>query len=124
MSKTIVLGQPPDTFEAQVDFVLPGGETASITLTFRYQTRTAILAMMKNMDDALAELSGLEDTSAMLEQSMTLNVDSLLQVVAGWDLDAEFNARHVRQLCDEYPMAPDAILTRYSRVMLEAQRGN
>lgn len=95
---------PDATFKAKVAVPVPGG-TADVLCEFKYRDAKALRAYSEaHKDDA--------------------DVDAILACVVGWDLDDAFDADSVEQLCNAYPGAAFAILSRYHRELLGIREGN
>lgn len=118
----IVLGKHPTSFKKKIEFDLVGGDTGFLTVEFQYRTRTEVAKLMQEM----AEIDD-QDTmklSEAIQQSVDEMAKSLVDILVGWDLDAEFNSQNVRQFCDEYPKGAQAIIEQYSTELIELRSGN
>lgn len=60
----------------------------------------------------------------MASEATARDVDGILQVARGWNIDAPFGAESVAKLCRKYPGAAAAILTDYRVTMTEGRLGN
>lgn len=98
------LNPDPTFFIKAVAIPVPGGES-DVGLTFKYRDGPSIAAWLK-------------------EHESTYNVDLVLDCVTGWDLEEEFNREHVQRMCDLYPGAAAAIVTRYLKELSGNRRGN
>jgi hypothetical protein len=146
----IVLGQRPEKFSRAVKFALLDNSTAWINVDFKYRTRSeygafvdtsverskkaaadalkqaieaAELAASAGADDAsyIEKLPGMKD---VLDKSSAENVEFLLEVVTGWNLDASLGRDSIVQLVDEYPQAALAIIDTYRLACTEGRQGN
>lgn len=97
--------KPDATFKAKVAVPIPGGN-ADIECEFKYRSREAAQKWIeaKRDDESDAEV--------------------LLDCMAGWDLDDEFNPENIKRLCSTYPGAGHAIVTRYLSELAGIRRGN
>lgn len=141
----IVLGQRPEKFTRAVKFALLDNSTAWINVDFKYRTRSeygafvdesverskqaAEAAVKRVMDaaDLAADAGYVEKFPGMkdvLEKSSAENVEFLLEVVTGWNLDAPLGRESIVQLVDEYPQAALAIIESYRLACTEGRAGN
>lgn len=58
------------------------------------------------------------------EASIKANVDNLLDIVVGWDLDIPFGREGLTQLCDELPGAVQALIEGYRTAVNLGHLGN
>lgn len=85
---------PEPTFKAKVGIPVPGSRPAEVLFTFKHRTRDEVIAWMEGSRD---------DT----------DVDSVLDVVVGWELEDEFNRENVERLCNNYPGSGLVIVSAY-----------
>ena len=88
------------TFKAPVPIPVPGGDPVPVEFTFKHRTRDAALAWLEASRDAK-------------------DVDAVLDLAAGWELDDAFNAENIERLLQNYAGAGVAIVNAY----LEELRG-
>lgn len=93
------------TFDAVVDIPVHGAEPAKVKFTFRHRTRDELDAFYKAAGERTVD-------------------ESVLAVVAGWELDDELNAESVAKLTQNYMGAGPAITNAYINAMLQARLGN
>lgn len=93
------------TFDAVVDIPVHGAEPAKVKFTFRHRTRDELDAFYKAAGERTVD-------------------ESVLAVVAGWELDDELNAESVAKLTQNYMGAGPAITDAYIHAMLQARLGN
>lgn len=98
---------PDPTFTADVDITVPGkNETAKLSLTFKYLSKTAVKDFWENNKDK-------KDS------------DALTNIVVGWSgIDAEFTAENFDKFLDNYPAASFEILSSYQALLLESKAKN
>lgn len=96
--------QPEPTFKAKVDIPVHGGDAVAVEFEFKHKTR-----------DQVAEL--FKDTKRS-------DVDTILEVLAGWELDDPFGKESVELLVQNYAGAASAIVARYVEELIQARRGN
>lgn len=95
---------PDPTFKAKVAVPIPGG-TADVVFEFQYRDRKALTAWFDDNREAS-------------------DVDTLMDVVVGWDLDDAFNRDNVERLCNAYPGAAREVLAQYARELSGIRQGN
>ncbi|MDN4040196.1 phage tail assembly chaperone [Massilia sp. YIM B02443] len=93
------------TFAATVAIPVPGGKTADVEFTFKWMNRDDFKEFVEN-------LAGAED------------VDALMDILAGWDLDETFNKDQVEKLVQRYMGAARAILDKYIAEITGARAKN
>ncbi|MGX5220229.1 phage tail assembly chaperone [Pseudomonas sp. S9] len=93
------------TFEATVDIPVPGGKSAPVKFTFKHRTK-----------DELAEMFG--------PKSKLSNAETVLKIVAGWDLDDELNEASINKLEQNYQASINAIVNKYVAEIGPARLGN
>lgn len=93
MAKKLSLVVSP-TFKATVQIPVPGGRTSEVEFVFRYRERDNFKELIETLKDA-------ED------------VDVILDIASGWDLDEAFDRESVEKLVQLYIGAPRAILDVY-----------
>ena len=90
MPKFSLIAKP--TFDATVIVPTPSGESAEIRLTFKHRIKS--------------------DLEKWVSQERN-DVDAILEVANGWDLEEPFNAESVELLVQNYLAAPEAIVKAY-----------
>lgn len=98
--------QADPTFKAKVPIPIPGGAPHPVEMEFRHRTR-------KELDDLLDR-----------HKKSALDVDFVLAVVIGWDLEDKFERKNVATLLDQYGGAARAISETYTRELLGLRLGN
>lgn len=93
------------TFKATVSIPVPGGRTADVEWVF---------AWMEGDDfkEWLANLAGAED------------IDALMDISRGWDLDEEFGKPNVEKLRQKYIGATRAVLDKFISELSGARAKN
>lgn len=97
------------TFEATVAIPVPGKAAADVKFTFKHRDRQAFRALMDSLSPDSEERS---------------DVDLVLDIASGWDLEEPFDAEHVGQLLDRYIGSGAAILNTYMREQTGARQKN
>lgn len=82
------------TFKATVTIPVPGGKTADVEWTFAWMERDTFKEFLKN-------LAGAED------------IDALMDISRGWDLDDAFGKAAVEKLIQKYVGASRAVLDKF-----------
>jgi len=82
------------TFKATVAIPVPGGRTADVEWVFAWMSRD-------EAKDFMDTLAGSED------------VDALMKISRGWDLDEQFSKATVEKLTQKYIAAARAVLDKF-----------
>lgn len=93
------------TFDAVVDIPVHGAEPAKVKFTFRHRTRDELDEFFKTTGERSVD-------------------ESVLALVAGWELDDELNAESVAKLTQNYLGAAGAITKAYVDELMQARLGN
>ena len=96
---------PAPTFKAKVDIPVHGAESSPVEFTFAHRDRTA-------MKEFMGSREGKTD------------LESVMEMAKGWDLEEEFTAANVKELLENYMGAPMAIYTKYVEEIVKVKRGN
>lgn len=96
---------PSPTFKALVSIPVPGGKSVDIEFTFKHRPREDFKAFMENME-------------------ARDDVDLLLDVVSGWDLDDAFDAENLGKLVENYLGSGHAIVEKYISEMTRVRVKN
>lgn len=96
---------PNPTFVAKVALPLHGGGSVEVGFTFRHKTADALEAFLRTVGERTV-------------------VDSLLEVVAGWELEDELSAENIQRLVQNYQGAGRAISAAYVAELSQARLGN
>lgn len=99
---------PPATFTAPVDLQLPGGGVGTVMLTFKHRTKSSIKELIQSFtpakdatDEEVAAFEGPKD------------VEIILDIACGWDLDEEFNAKSLDRMTEAYAGSAQAVINTY-----------
>ena len=82
------------TFKAPVPIPVPGGKITNVEFTFKHRNKTQMqefLEALKDQDD----------------------VDLIMSMASGWELDEPFDAENVGQMVSEYVGSAIAVLETY-----------
>lgn len=143
----IKLGARPANFKRTVKVAMHDGSVGDIPVLYRYRTLTEFGAFIdewaKNAQDQIdahnasldakrAEALARDEVFAepvltneeVRKQQTEANADYLLRILDGWELDVEFSAAAVTQLCDELPAAVAQIINGYRLAITEGRLGN
>lgn len=96
---------PNPTFTVAVDIPVHGGKSEPVKFTFKHRTRE--------------EMKGLFDEAVKKN-----DVETVLELVAGWELDDELNEENVRRLVENYQGAGHAIVRTYLAEIQQVRLGN
>lgn len=98
--------KPNPTFKHAVLIPVPGADAEAVEFEFRARTQKELTAFAEKIGD------------------YPTDTDLLLDFVAGWDIDAEFNAANVTALLENYPGCGQRILQGYLDENGKARLGN
>jgi hypothetical protein len=93
------------TFKARVDIPVPGDAAAKVEFIFKGRTRDEFKEFIDSLKDR-------ED------------VDVVMDIASGWELDEAFDAESVEILCQNYLGAARAIIEKYLAELTQARLGN
>ena len=96
---------PAPTFTAKVGIPVPGAEAAQVEFTFKHRTRTALSTW----------LAGGKDRA---------DVDAIMDMCTGWDLDEAFTRENVSTLVENYIGAPAVLVEFYYTELGKRKLGN
>lgn len=99
--------QPAPTFEAPVPIPVPGKGDVDIVFTFKYRDADEAKAFAKRE-----------------KEKKRPDVDYIMQLASGWNLDEEFNKKNLAILFKNYPSAPLKISTVYFAELAGVRRKN
>jgi hypothetical protein len=126
----IILGKRPKSFKRTITFQMPGEEAGTIEVLFRYRTRSEVAALTDELQAKIkVAIEKKEDVPAQTQSDLTarqnaFNVQYLLAVIDGWNLDVPFDKEAAEQLADELPSAVAAIVSDYRGALHEGRLGN
>lgn len=83
------------TFQAKVDIHIPGGKPTPVVFTFKGRTRSEMLAFLEQIP------------------KMKDDVEFIMSMTSGWDLEESFTAENVKQLAEVFINSPTAIFDVY-----------
>lgn len=95
---------PSPTFKSAVEIPCHEGPVTKPVFTFRHRSRAEI-------DELIAD----KEIS---------DVDLMMAICVGWDIEAEFSKANVELLCQNYMMAPRLIYMAYLNALSEGVKGN
>jgi len=96
---------PSPTFKAPVSIQVPGGKTVQVEFTFKH----------RNREDFRELTEGLEGRK---------DVEILLDIASGWELEDAFEEKNVQKLVDNYLGAGRAVLETYVAELTAARAKN
>ena len=96
---------PNPTFTVPVEIPVHGGTAHPVKFTFKHRTREEMKSLF---DDAVKKN----------------DVETVLELVAGWELDDELNEENVRRLVENYQGAGHAIVRAYLAEIQQVRLGN
>lgn len=101
----------PPTFKGKVKIPVAGGAPVEVVFDFKHRTR-------EQLDGHIAEAR--DKPGASIDDE----VEAVMKVATGWDLDEPFNAENVKELLNNYHRASWAIGTGYISELMQAREGN
>lgn len=96
--------QPAPTFKAKVEIPVHGGPAVSVEFEFKHRTRDQMAELFKNTKRS--------------------DADTLIEVLAGWELDDPFCEESIALLVQNYVGAAPAIVSCYVAELTQARKGN
>lgn len=124
----IILGKPPKSFKRVVTFPMLDGTDGKIEIEYKYRTRkdfgTFVDGMLENAKGAAPSVDEAFSMEKLMERTSDANAKYLMEVVEGWNLDAEFSEETVQQLANECPAAVTSIMESYRAGCVEGRLGN
>lgn len=133
----IALGARPKNFKTIVKVPMLDGTEGEIEISYIYRTRAEFGKMIdemvsdaKTLDEITTEVEA-ESTepkefslSDALKKSRDANVDYVMKIADGWNLDIEFTRDSLSQLFDELPASLMSIMNTYRNAITEGRVGN
>ena len=130
---SIKLGNRPKTFKPiTVKAELPDGTEGSLTVTFKYMTKTESGKLFDEMV-AAAKASGntIEGTDAasfsmeqIMGQTRDRNAQYMLGVIDSWSIDEDVSLENLQQLDDEAPAVIAAVMDAFRSAAHTGKLGN
>jgi len=102
MAKLSLTAAP--TFTATVQIPIPGKRPAPVEFKFKHRNKDELEVFFRDFSGTDVEL--------------------VMEIVSGWDLDDPFSAETVAQLLNSYSGAGKAISDKYLSEMIQARVGN
>ena len=96
---------PSPTFKAPVAIQVPGGKAVEVEFVFKHRDR-------ENFKEFVDSLEGRKD------------VDILLDIASGWELEDAFDEKNLQKLADNYLGAGRAVLQAYISELTAARAKN
>lgn len=141
MAQKIKLGVRPKSFARTIAFGMVEGGEGCMELQFKYRSRKELAKLTDEIQSAAqtqheADLASIKAKAEkgepieplkqvdVLDRDISLQVDYLMQVVDGWNLDEKFDRAAVEQLADEVPAAISAAIETYRKAINEGRLGN
>lgn len=141
MAQKIKLGNRPKSFKRTITFAMVEGGEGSMELTYQYRSRKELAKLSDEVQAVVqaqhdADIEAIKAKAAkselieplthvdLLDRGISLQVDYLMQVVVGWNLDEKFDRAAVEQLADEVPDAITVAIETYRKAINEGRLGN
>ncbi|MGC3984836.1 MAG: phage tail assembly chaperone [Pseudorhodoferax sp.] len=123
----ITLGKRPESFRRKVTFPLIEGGDGVIMCDFKYRTKSEFgqfLDQMSSDAGVVPEEGKPLSIGDLMAKTVDRNADYLLDVLKGWDVDADLTRDNAAQLANELPGACVAIMEAYRLAVVEGRLGN
>lgn len=133
----IALGARPKNFKTIVKVQMLDGTEGEIEMVFIYRTRKEFGNMI---DEMVSDAKALEEMTAEIEsenpeqtefslveamkKSQDANIDYVMKIAEGWNLDIDFSRESMAELFNELPMALSAIMNAYRNAVTDGRVGN
>ncbi|MBF5006008.1 phage tail assembly chaperone [Diaphorobacter caeni] len=126
MAKSLKSFAPAPIFDAKAQITVPGKPAQSLGVRFKFHDRKAMRDLGRDVD-ALSKDSRSEDGPLSDEQYDELTgkqVDLLMRVMDGWELEDEFNRDNLIAFLDTFTMGFGELITAFFRSHSEAKAKN
>jgi len=140
-AQKIILGKRPESFEKEITLQMLDGSTGCMKVVYIYRTRKEYAEFADALQAAVTERAEKESArykaaadageplpdfrqADLVAHQVSVNVDSIMKSVKGWNLDIPFDREAVEQLVDELPAAVAAIVSSYREAITEGRLGN
>lgn len=127
----IKLGARPKNFKRVISVPMLEGGTGTIEVSYIYRTKTQFGELLDELfAEAGEQLVATDDAAVkasmkrLMEATRDKNGDYIMKILDGWNLDVEFSAEAVNQLCDELPGAALEIMSKYRDAISDGRLGN
>lgn len=107
---------PPATFKAKVEINMPGGAVGDIEFIFKHRTKSNIKEFIASLsppkpvdEDAITEA----EAAAIAAFVAPEDVDVIMDLASGWDLDEAFDAKSVDRMTEVYVGSAQAVINTY-----------
>jgi len=131
----LILGNAPKTFKSLVEIPQLDKSVATVEMEFKYRTRTEFGALMDSIINKVQPVKGKKAKPAsddevnktlkeMFAEGNASNVDYILQIAEGWDIEQPFGEEWVSWLADNNPNAINAISEAYREAISEGRTKN
>ena len=97
------------TFKAKVAIPIPGKQAELVEFTFKARTRDEFREFVDQIQNA---------------DSSTGDVDTILDIASGWELDDPFDREHIELLTQNYLGAAKAVIGTYFTELTQARIKN
>lgn len=96
---------PDPTFSAKVEIPVAGGDSVSVSFTFKHRTR--------------------DELQAFVEASKDRNdIDTIMEAASGWELADAFTRENIGLLVQNYIASPKAVFEKYLDELVKARTKN
>lgn len=133
MASKIKLGNRPQTFKpCNLTVQMPDGTDGTISVTFKYFTKTEsgkmfdeLIAAAKEKDTTIAGTDSAEfSLETIMSKTREQNAAYMLRVINSWGLDEPLNIESLQQLDDELPAVSARIMEAFREAAHSGKLGN
>lgn len=127
MAKKFSIKRDP-TFTTTVNLPAPGQAPVPVSFTFKWMDRESLAKFhdaRKEFAEAFFEKTKSNATNAEIAKAVIdFEVPQLKSIIAGWDIEEEFNDENLRALVESGSELPAAIVNGYLAAYDTAREGN
>lgn len=127
MAKKFSIKRDP-TFKATVNLPSPGQEPVPVEFIFKWMDRKSLTAFnearFKFGDDFIKKVEEKVSGPELAQFAIDFEVPQLKSIIAGWDIEEEFNDESLRALVEAGSELPAAIVRGYLASYDKAREGN
>lgn len=127
MAKKFSIKRDP-TFKATVDLPVVGQKPVPVEFTFKWMDRKSLGQFHENRRkfgaDFMKKVEDGEQGSDLAAFAIAFEVPQLKSIIAGWDIEEEFNDENLQTLVESGSELPAAIVNGYLTAYDKAREGN
>lgn len=128
MAKKFSIKRNP-TFAADVSLPVVGGEAVKVKFQFKWKDRKELMQFHANRYEFAAELAKMAaepevEAEKISQFAIDFELSQMREIVAGWDIEEEFNDENLIALVESSSEVTAAIVRGYLDQYEEARKGN